>query len=476
MAKKSNYAKRPKPDSDVSRRLYWMLATMTGVADKTQAAKELRLSRTQFHNLFNQTLDAMTSALTPKPGGRPSRTPLEKELLEENERLRRTNDRLQQRVDTVDRLLGVASEMMQGRIQPARRAKRKKATAKAASDAEQNPDAEEPDEALQLLEGALAMRALGLTAPLAAAIIGVSPQTVARWKHNLDQGLPLRRHRTPGPAPRWSAEAEQGAVALMRELRGLVGAEALSKKVPGLSRRSAARVKRATLTEMERELKQRCERVVVTTPGVIRGFDAMYLGAPDASHALVAADAAVPFRTTIARVAAYDGPSVAKTLERDIADHGAPLAYRLDRASSHRTDEVENLLRAHDILRLHGPPRHPEFYGQTERQMREHRDWLGHSECLDDEELERMRRALNGARPRPTLGFRTAEEVWNERPKLCEDRDRLRDEVAERAARLLVELDPSSVRGPVADFAQRLAIQQALANRGYLRFEIGGWC
>jgi transposase len=473
MAKKDKYVKRPELTDDSNRRVYWVMAAMTGAATMKQAAKELGLSRTQFHNLFNQTLHALRETVTPKTAGRPARSPREKELLEENERLRRQNERLQQRVDTVDRLLGVASEMMRGRIQPTTRSKRTRT--KASPD--EAPKSEEPDEAIRLLEGVLEMRQLGLSAPLAAAVAGVSTQTVARWKRNRARGAPLRHRGVSGPPPRWSPEAEREAVELMRELRGLVGADTLSKTCPGLSRRSAARVKHDTLTAMERDRKEQVARVTITRPGIVRGFDAMHLQTPQGQrYALVAADAAVPYRTTIALVGAYDSASVAGAIEQDIAVHGPPLVYRLDRASCHRTDEVDGVLRRYGVLRLHGPPRHPGFYGQTERQMREHRAWLAGVDDVDDAELERMRRALNGAWRRPTLGFRTAEEVWNDRSTPCEDRSRLRDEVTERAASIAAELDPGSIRGSVADFAWRLAIQKALTIRGYLRCKLGGWC
>ena len=39
-----------------------------------------------------------------------------------------------------------------------------------------------------------------------------------------------------------------------------------------------------------------------------------------------------------------------RTLERDIAVHRAPLVYRMDRASCHRTEPISDLLRQDDIL------------------------------------------------------------------------------------------------------------------------------
>ena len=90
-------------------------------------------------------------------------------------------------------------------------------------------------------------------------------------------------------------------------------------------------------------------------------------------YLLVAADAAVCFRTSIASRPSYDSAAVAEVLDRDMVEHGAPLVYRMDRASVHRTAGVLELLRSRQVLLLHGPPHHAQYYGQLERQNREHR-------------------------------------------------------------------------------------------------------
>jgi transposase InsO family protein len=229
---------------------------------------------------------------------------------------------------------------------------------------------------------------------------------------------------------------------------------------------------------MERERKAAAERVVVTTPGVVRGFDAMHLPVEEGDrYALVAADAAVPFRTSAAAVQRYDGRSVAAVLERDFAEHGAPLVLRADRARCHTVPEVLEVLRHHGVLLLHGPPRHPGYYGQLERQNREHRAWLAMAGRLGAEDLDRlceeMLLALNSAWPRRTLTWRTSEEAWLARPTICEDRAALREEVQDRAARIRRQAEG---RAATATMAERLAIEWALTKRGYLRRQPGGWC
>lgn len=109
----------------------------------------------------------------------------------------------------------------------------------------------------------------------------------------------------------------------------------------------------------------------------------------------------------------YDHASVIAALTADFEKHGPPLVARLDRAACQRTPDVIALLGESEVLMLHGPPRHPQYYGQLERQNREHRAWLRQVGTLTHEELPRsaarMRTALNALWPRPTLDWCTAE-------------------------------------------------------------------
>jgi transposase InsO family protein len=239
-----------------------------------------------------------------------------------------------------------------------------------------------------------------------------------------------------------------------------------------VSRRAAAALKRDELAAMERERRAACSRVEVTSPGVVRGFDAMHVTtASGRRFALVAADACVAYRTSVHLAARYDGAAVAAALAADFAQHGAPLVCRLDRASCHRTDDVAAVLASHGVLALHGPPRHPGYYGQLERQNRDHRAWL---RAVGDDlapgslvtAMARMRSALNETWRRRSLDWRTAAEIWALRPTMQEDRIALHDEVTDRAARLRADdIDE--------DLAMRLAIEKALTDRGYLRVTPG---
>jgi hypothetical protein len=129
------------------------------------------------------------------------------------------------------------------------------------------------------------------------------------------------------------------------------------------------------------------------------------------------------------------------------------------------------------VLVLQGPPCHPQYYGQHERQNRDHQAWLDGVPHDDDAELEeamqRMLRALNGAWRRAALQWRTPAEVWLAREPTNVDRKTLREEVLDRTRRLREKLQGGS---DAEELARRLAIEQALEDRGLVQRIPGGWC
>ncbi len=278
-----------------------------------------------------------------------------------------------------------------------------------------------------------------------------------------------------GPsAPRSDDEVAASRVrAIVRATHGQVGASSLSKMC-GVPRRRAAAIKRRELSKMESERKARCRSVSILAPGLIRGFDAMHVPCTDGkAYWLVAADAAIPYRTSIATAPAYDAEHVIAALTADFEEHGPPLVLRLDRIACHRTPDVDELLRRYEVLGLHGPPRHPYFYGQLERQNREHRAWQRQLQPVTRAELAAvsgsMRTALNALWARPTLDWCTAQQAWQRRPTFAIDRRELRSAVDWQASGLV------NAGFKVLD-ARRLAIETALVERGLLSIKHGGWC
>ncbi|MGH7944196.1 MAG: hypothetical protein ACREF9_04210 [Opitutaceae bacterium] len=466
MAKKT-YTPAPQVPPEQMARMAVIVEVLAGIKTVSEAARHLNLSRNHFQSILHRAVEGLIDSARPKDPGRPAKPPQQSALEAEVARLKKENARLQERVGSTDRLLEVASGLLHGRIR-ARPPRSKKATEK--------PGEEDP-EPERLLAGVDQMRRLGLNAPLAAAVAGRHPATVRRWRARERVGLPLVM-RAAQKLMVIAPETASRVSGIVRQLNGLVGAESLSHSVEGISRRQAARVKAQTLTQLERERKAALTRITVTSPDVIRGMDGVHFRSADGPlWALFFADGAVPYRTSFTLGAHYDADCVARALQQDIEKNGAPMVYRLDRAAAHDAPAARAVLEAHGILVLHGPPRYPRFYGQHERQNREHRAWAEQLRELAREDVEPclldMLAAVNALWRRRKLGWKTASEVWATRPQIIIDRKALREEVKERAARLAPQLER---RGRPADLAERLAIERTLELRGYLRKEVGGWC
>jgi transposase InsO family protein len=441
-------------------RLVLILQVLSGAKTLSEAAREANLSRNHFQSLINRSLGSMVEVLKPHDPGRKPKPQVLSELEQRLKKLERQNSRLKKRVEATDELIMVAGELLHGRRQPGQRTRRGRKAGE--------PDDAEPEPRAYILERVDRMRKLGQTLARVAPLAGVDASTLRRWRC-------VRCGRLRRAVPVALATCAEARV---RALNGLIGAAALSRAVSGLSRRQAARIKGATLTLIERERQQTLTRVSVAPAGLMRGLDAMHLSVEGAKcYALVCADASIPYRTTITSSKHYDAALVAQTLKDDIEAHGAPLILRADRAQAHDAPLVKRILEEHQVLMLHGPARYPRFYGQLERQNREHRAWLaalvdplGESmQAL----LEQMIHCLNTLWPRRALGWKTAAEAWRTRANISIDRQAFKKEVQDRARHLERHID---LRAKPADIVERLAIEQTLANLGYLHRQHGGWC
>jgi hypothetical protein len=471
---RAKYAPLPAVPAAALPRLAMVVEVLAGIRTVSAAARALGLSRNRFQSLLHRALGALAQELALHPAGRRARSPQVAQLQAELKRLQRENAKLRGQVGSTERLLTVASGLLQGRIRATGRQRRLRSTGRRADG---NEDSEPEAARCVLLDGADAMRQLNLAAPLIAAIAGVGASTLRRWRARRRGGLSLigRRRQMLRRVPGGVATASRAAD-IVRRLHGLIGAESLARSV-GVSRRVAARIKQLTLTRMEYERRAGLRQVRIVAPGVLRGMDAMQFPGCRERYALIAADGAVPYRTSVTVGPRYDATLVARALTTDLEQHGAPLVYRLDRASAHEAPAARAVLAAHRVLVLHGPPRYPGYYGQLERQNREHRAWLRAGDETGDGKLEpclqEMLDSVNRLWRRRTLGWQTAAEAWSARPPLVVDRDALHEEVRERARAIARRL---SGRGQPADLAERLAIEQTLTRMGYLRQQLGGWC
>lgn len=454
-------------------RLTAVIEVMAGVSTVSAAARSLGLSRNHFQTILHRAVAAMLASLETHRGGRPPRHPTLTSLQAELGRLRRENRRLRTQVESTEQLLTVAGGLLQGRLRRSGRQARRRTGSGRGEDSADSDGAGRP----RLLEAVAMMRGLGVSLALAAGLAGVHPATLRRWRA-AKRGCEVVARRKGAARAVASAAAVERVRALVRALHGLVGAESLRHSVAGISRRAAARIKAETLTALERERRAALTRVVVEAPGVLRGIDAMHVrSAGDTLYALISADGATPYRTSLTVGPRYDARLVERALRADLEANGAPLVYRLDRAAAHTAPAARAVLDAHDVLMLQGPPHYPGFYGQLERQNREHRAWIAQLPALSREALglclEQMRRRVNDLWRRRSLQWHTATEVWSARPPLVIDRKALRQEVHDRATHIARRIQPG--RQP-RDLAERLAIIQTLEQMGYLRQEVGGWC
>ena len=445
-----------------------VLRTLSAELTVTAAADSVGLSRLRFQTRMHRGLSGLLEGLAEKPRGRRATPETEKTLREEVAALRKENQRLRAQVNSTVRMMGLATEWM-------RKGLKSSARQAGARPTEAPPGNESDDDngAAARLERVRMLRADGVPARLAAAAVGVSAPTARRWAARQARGQPVRSKRGPRRGPRAPTAATSVAIAVFNGVRGLIGAAPLAK-ASGLSRREAAVVKAGLVTQFELERRERATKVSVR-PGVLRGFDAVMVGK---RPVLVSADGAVPYRTSVTPASQYDGAAVAAAVATDFETCGAPLVWRVDRAKAHTEPKVLEVLRAHKVLVLQGPPHCPRYYGQLERQNREHRAWLN-SACIGQgmarlaEECETMRWAFNELVPRRTLGWRTAASEWRSCSKPEVDRDELSDEVNERRRKL----DEAGVaRRSHSGLSERLAIEAALINRGLLRLTKGGWC
>lgn len=306
-----------------------------------------------------------------------------------------------------------------------------------------------------------------VTTSLWAKVLGVSESTIRR------RLAPTIERERRAAQPTIDERAQQCVRNIVRATHGLAGAASLAKTC-GVSRRKAAAIKKRELRAMEVERKERCRSVSVLAPGLIRGFDAMHIPCVDGkAYWLVAGDAAVPYRTSVVTTTTYDSAQVVAALAADFEEHGPPLVLRLDRIACHRTADIDSLLREYQVLALYGPPRHPYFYGQLERQNREHRAWHDALQPVTRAELAAvagsMKTALNALWARPTLRWCTAQYAWDHRPAIDIDRRQLRRDVEWQAAGLVNA-------GFELLHAKRLAIETALVERGLLTIQPGPRC
>ena len=115
MAKKS-YTALPQVPLEIAQRYETLVAVLSGELSVSEGARRLDLSRNHFQSLMHRMQAGMIESLRPNAGGRPAMPEREKQLQRDMDKLQAENVRLRRRVETTDRILGVASGLLRGRI------------------------------------------------------------------------------------------------------------------------------------------------------------------------------------------------------------------------------------------------------------------------------------------------------------------------------------------------------------------------
>ena len=131
------YTTRPELSPEIAELYETILRALDGTLTPTEAAEKLGISTVQCHNLLNRAAAGVLEALLPKKPGRKAMPHLERKLREENERLKKENRRLQERAETIDRLMTVAGGILRGQVRTVRR---KKKTDEGGSSEPEDPD------------------------------------------------------------------------------------------------------------------------------------------------------------------------------------------------------------------------------------------------------------------------------------------------------------------------------------------------
>src|SRR5262245_23222310 len=107
-----SYVAAPQVPTELTDRMQIVMAVLAGTMTMREGASKLGMARNNFQTLVHKTQQAMVESLQPKPTGRKPKPEGQAEMEAELERLRRRNQKLESQLQTMDRLLGVAGEVI----------------------------------------------------------------------------------------------------------------------------------------------------------------------------------------------------------------------------------------------------------------------------------------------------------------------------------------------------------------------------
>ena len=229
------------------------------------------------------------------------------------------------------------------------------------------------------------------------------------------------------------------------------------------------------------EPKEPSRKIVITAPQVMWSEDgAGFKDKYRKKELLILQDEASRYKVNTRLV---DGPAksgdVVAYLTEAFERYGAPLVLKHDGGSIFHDEAVEALLEEHHVVSLTSPPHYPPFNGKMERTVRDIKSYeralkRSHPDLTLHERLAEAVRDLNEERPRPVLGGRTAQEVYNQDKIPLIDRERFYAEV--------LQLEQTLLTAAASRQDQRRARQQAveavLLHHGYMKelTDVSAYC
>ena len=307
---------------------------------------------------------------------------------------------------------------------------------------------------------------------------GSTRSTALRWRRREASGEPLVSAAGRDVRPLSADGLQRGAYALVREHarphRGRRATSQCARTHPPSGRRNQDG---GLPPSSERERRAGAEHVTIAAPGILRGFDAMELCPPRWTSATPSSPptAACPTGRPGRSRLRYDGACGRRTPGERLREptelrsccawtapraHVVPAVQRSPATTTECSPCTARRLRA--LLRA----------ARTTEPRAPRSGWAPPPERDD---LDNMMAALNAtlAAQYTRLAARR-QEVWRQAARARCGPEELAEDVR-RARRALASKRSMSTPTP-QDLAWRLAVKQALVNRGLLRVEKGGWC
>ena len=111
----NSYKPLPQIPRELRERYRVMVEVLSEKLTVSGGARRLGLSRNHFQTLLHRGQEGLVHGISRHPSGRPHLSEAQKRLQEERAELGRENERLRKRLETADRLLGLASGLLRGR-------------------------------------------------------------------------------------------------------------------------------------------------------------------------------------------------------------------------------------------------------------------------------------------------------------------------------------------------------------------------